>query len=219
MYDIIPDFVLQKIRDRYLAGVSDAEATFSDNKGDEDSLTGALGQAISTKVPISIKTDDGLYQYSINYRKLRGRGPNAPEKKFGADGIFQIAVYRGDGKLLRQKGLPFQAKKQWNHADKNLVKQAHKMLHLTGQGLVVDYSPAGYTACSAREVVHANGKKRALKAEGQLHDLGHVLANDFLECKIGAPNLYYDVEREVFTSEQPLQFIPHHAINTIIGIL
>jgi len=42
----LPDIVREFIRDRYLAGVADAEAQYDDALGDEDSLTGACGVLI-----------------------------------------------------------------------------------------------------------------------------------------------------------------------------
>ena len=43
----LPDIVREFIRDRYLAGVSEAQAQYDNAMGDEDSLTGALGALIS----------------------------------------------------------------------------------------------------------------------------------------------------------------------------
>jgi hypothetical protein len=46
MRDILPDFVIDILRDRYLAGVSDALAIFGTSAADEDALTRALGQPL-----------------------------------------------------------------------------------------------------------------------------------------------------------------------------
>lgn len=93
MRDIIPDFVISVLRDRYVAGVADAEAQFESGVADEDSLTGALGQAISMSEPYVFQTQAGVYSVKISWKKIRGRGLNAPERLYGSDGIFQIAVY------------------------------------------------------------------------------------------------------------------------------
>lgn len=49
MHRLLPDPTLRHFRDRYLAGVVDAEVRFGSGEGEEDSLTGGLGQAISTR--------------------------------------------------------------------------------------------------------------------------------------------------------------------------
>jgi hypothetical protein len=45
--DLLPGVVYDYLRDRYLAGTSDAVAHFDAHEADEDALTGALGQAIA----------------------------------------------------------------------------------------------------------------------------------------------------------------------------
>lgn len=97
MRDILPETLIGMLRDRYLAGVADAEAKFRFGAGDEDSLTGALGQAISMAQPIQFSGNGESYVVQVFYYKLRGRGRGAPEKSYGADGIFQIEVIDGAG--------------------------------------------------------------------------------------------------------------------------
>jgi hypothetical protein len=134
---LLPDGLKALIRDRYLAGVSDALAKYAFHAADEDSLTGALGNAIS--MPHAVVFGDGhrQYSYQVSYRKIRGRGPGAPEKQLGADGIFQIEVTDERGR--QTKGLPFQSKKGWRSVDSNLLKQARRMLETAGDGIVIDY--------------------------------------------------------------------------------
>jgi hypothetical protein len=178
--DLLPAGIYGYLRDRYLAGTSDAVAHFPAHAADEDALTGALGQAFSA-LPVVYSDNGSQYFADISYRKLRGRGKNAPEKRFGADGIFQIRVTDRDGAVVRQKALPFQAKKEWRRKDTKLIKQCEDMIREFGQGIVVDFSPTGYLACRAAEVVDFQGQHRALRDQGRLRDLGHVLADDFLE--------------------------------------
>jgi hypothetical protein len=213
--DVLPDLLINLIRDRYLAGVSDAAMKFPYSEGDEDSLTGALGQAISTPGPLTVNAGGDRYTYNISYRKLRGRGSGAPEKKLGADGIFQIDVTNNEGAPVVRKGLPFQAKKRWSKPDKKLVEQARKMLNSAGDGLIIDFSPLGYSACSALDAIQSEGRISAVKASGRLRDLGHVFADDFLECSIGVEGLYYDPIRQIFAYEDS----PAHTISTEIKIL
>lgn len=210
MRDILPDEVIQIIRDRYLAGIADAEAGFEFSEGDEDSLTGALGQSISTFEPVAFYINNRVFVWKIYYIKIRGRGPNAPEKNLGADGIFQIEVLDNKGQMLRRKGLPFQAKKRWNRSDKKLLNQTSRMLQATGDGIVVDYASCGYTACRAKDVVRAEGRKMELRREKRILSLGQMLGNKFLECSIGVIGLYY--EKDI-----GFERISNLPINHIIG--
>ena len=200
MRDILPDFVINQIRDRYLAGVADAEAKYKYNSADEDALTGALGGALSTSQPFTLIYEGRIYQVGIEVYKTRGRGAGAPEKTDGNDGIFQIEV-RENGRPLRRKGLPFQAKNQWKGSNSTLVSQCKKMRDKFQAGIAVNYHPENYSACNIDNVIGAGGKKKELKAEGAIHPLGQVLGNDFLECRVGRVGLYYDPNVQDYLTE------------------
>jgi len=43
--------------------------------------------------------------------------------------------------------------------------------------------------------IKANGKYDEI--EGEIRPLGKVLSADYMECKIGSREMYYDVEREM----------------------
>ena len=199
MYDILPSPLLRTIRDRYIAGVADAEAEFDASSADEDSLTGALGQSISTKGIQYFGFEDRIYKWQISYKKIRGRGAGAPEKTLGADGVFQIEVWDSAGNSLRKKGLPFQCKKGWRGTDKKLSKQAADMLAATGHGIVIDYTSSGYSSCNARKVVEVAGSRRDLAKGDGMQPLGQLLGNDFLECREGRVGLFYNPEAELFS--------------------
>lgn len=183
------------LRDRYLAGVSDAEATFSQNSADEDSVTGALAQALATPKPVRMSVGTKEYLINIFYRKLRGRGPNAPEKRYGSDGLFQIAVAVGNEPIL-SKSLPFQAKINWRGRNLALSKQAALMEKTTPGGLVIDYSQTGYKACPAYAVIEAKGSRTLLDRTHPARPLGQILSRDFLGCTLGIPNLFFDPDSE-----------------------
>ena len=197
MEDILPLFVLNDIRDRYLAGVTSAEFGYKYSQGDEDSLTGALGQALLTPPRIVYDNEGNAFAWSIYYFKLRGRGADAPEKDIGADGIFQIEVQGVTGNIIRRKGLLFQAKKRWSGTDQRLREQAKQLSSDPHKAIVVDYSPNGYSAFLARDVVQAEGNRRKLSRR-QVKRLAEVLGEDFLRCRIGVIGLYYDPEIERF---------------------
>lgn len=194
MKNIIPDYILKFLSNRYIAGVARAEFGYRYSKSDEDSLTGALGQELFDNWKIS-GTDGHVYQVSIYYIKMRGRGKGAPEKKIGADGIFQIEVTDINGKIIKRKGLLFQAKNKWKTTNKDLLRQAKLLLHLQKDSLVIDYAPEGYKGCLVEDVVKAGADKRKLK-NTKLLPLGLLLGQDFLFCNIGTADLYYDVDKE-----------------------
>jgi hypothetical protein len=195
----LPPIVRRFIQDRYLAGTANAEAQYRNAAGDEDSLTGALGALISTSGPVGFAVDSETNVFvEISYRKLRGRGHDAPEKRFGADGIFQIDVSADNVGRRFKKGLPFQAKKNWKGRDSRLAKQAEEMQRTLHAGIVIDYTPAGYDACGADAVVHSRGNRRVVDMAGSFQPLGQMLANSFLDCEIGTEGLYYDDKDERF---------------------
>lgn len=196
--DFLPSAAREFIRDRLIAGVADAEALFDLNAADEDSLTGALGQSISRHRPITFTSGDRDFRLRTYHRKLRGRGPGAPEKPLGADGIFQIDIEDETGQKIWQKGLPFQSKKEWSGSDSGLVGQAQKMIAEAGQGLVIDYTAEGYKACPANMVVEHQGRASVLRELALLRPLGHVLGDDFLNCIVGVEGLYFDPSSETF---------------------
>jgi hypothetical protein len=209
--ELVPSLVLATIREQLITGVADAEANFEDSEADEDSLTGALGQSIARSHRVAILEGDHEYVIRMRYRKVRGRGRGAPERPFGADGIFQIEVLNGDKASVWRKGLPFQSKKRWFGTDSRVVAQARKMINATGTGLVIDYSESGYRACPATVAIEHGGRAREIREARQLRPLGQVLGNDFLECRIGAEGLYFDPETESFEAEADM-----HLIETLV---
>jgi hypothetical protein len=194
----LPPLVRRFIEDRYLAGTADAEAQYLNAAGDEDSLTGALGALVSTSGPVGFSGDaTGEIVVQISYRKVRGRGPHAPEKRFGTDGIFQLQVTQ-QGQTIFRKGLPFQAKKNWKGRDRHLAAQAQDMKRRVGGGIVIDYTAKGYTACAIEPVIDAGGSRKRVADAGQIGALGQVLAHRFLDCEVGIQGLYYDDQNEAF---------------------
>jgi hypothetical protein len=199
--DLIPPFVVESLRQRLVAGVADAEAHYEYSKADEDSLTGALGHAISRLGPIVASDGPESYTVRTYYKKIRGRGPGAPEHSTGADGLFQIEVSDENDQSVWKKGLPFQAKKDWRGSDVRLSQQAADMIDTADQGLVIDYSPNGYRACRASVAVEHRGRASSVRTAGEFRALGQMLGNDFLDCTVGVEGLSYDSAEEVFLRE------------------
>lgn len=215
MRDILPEVVIQMLRDRYLDGVADAEAQFDNGAADEDSLTGALGQAISIARPLSIRVGAQSYTVQVDWRRVRGRGPNAPERLYGPDGLFQMAVFDDRGGILRRKALPFQAKISWNGANSDLLRQSHSLESSISGGLVVDYSPSGYRACTTAAAVAAGGNAIEVQRARAFQSLGKTLANDFLDCTVGSIGMYFDPATERFYNGGNL-LQPANAITTVV---
>ncbi|HTV39470.1 MAG TPA: hypothetical protein VMF08_02770 [Candidatus Sulfotelmatobacter sp.] len=184
----VPDAVLKLIRKRIEDGVADAEAKFSFNEADEDAVTGALGQAISTDKPVLFKGANGNYAYQITSAKVVGRGPNALEKRMGADAIFQVAVIK-EKKTVFSKGLPFQAKMMGGFRNKCALEQAEKLLQTSGTGIVVRYSSEGYCGMEAKEVVRQEKASQA-SPKPKPQKLATIFGNEFLRCRIGKIDLY-----------------------------
>jgi hypothetical protein len=215
MRDLLPSAVLDVLRDRYVAGVANAEATFDESRADEDAVTGALGQSIAMPQPMLVATPEAEYFVRISYRKIRGRGPNAPEKRYGADGVFQISVTDRHGRIIRQKALPFQSKMNWRGKNASLANQASHMEQELGGGLVIDFSQNGYKACPSQSVAAGRGSRTAVDRYGVMRPLGQILSRDFLDCVIGKQGLYFDVAQEEFVhpTEPGL-----HVVTTEVGI-
>ena len=198
MREFLPPEIISMLSDRYVAGVANAEAAFDMHQADEDALTGALGQSIATLEPMFFSTRTRQYEVSISYRKIRGRGRNAPEKLYGADGIFQIRVSGGPRDAEVIKGLPFQSKKNWQGKDGDLLKQAGDMQLKLRTGLVVDYSSNGYKACTVKAAIAASGNRRTAEKHDSMRPLSQILGKDFLECTVGTRGLFFEPNEEVF---------------------
>ena len=65
---MLPPGLKSIIRDRYLAGVSDAVAKFDMNAADEDALTGALGNNISMPSPRIFSDGERRYEVATRCR-------------------------------------------------------------------------------------------------------------------------------------------------------
>ncbi|WP_316233796.1 hypothetical protein [Bradyrhizobium sp. SZCCHNPS2010] len=213
----LPDGLKRIIRDRYLAGIADAEAKYQLNAADEDALTGSLGSNMSMAHPMTYSDGRRQFEYQVSYRKIRGRGAGAPERHLGADGIFQIEVKDETG--AKRKGLPFQSKKGWRGKDSNLLGQTINMIETAGGGIVIDYRPGRYTACLAHDVVQHQGNRRLVDAAGKAQSLGQLLGNDFLDCTIGQLGLYFDPETETWQTETPVPPSIEHVITTQVSVL
>lgn len=218
MRDILPAAVINILRDRYAAGVANAEAIFDQHRGDEDAVTGALGQALAIGEPIRFQLESQKYEIDISYRKIRGRGPRAPERVYGSDGIFQIRVKDKTGQIVAQKGLPFQSKMNWKGKDSSLLKQIKTMEETTPGGIVIDFALTGYKACTAKAAMAASGNRRSVEKFGAVQPLGQVLSRDFLDCTVGRRGLFYDADKESYGQLFPVDYKLLHVVTTEVVV-
>ena len=82
---------------------------------------------------------------------VRGRGRGATEKITGADGVFQLELRDLSGRIVRRKGLLFQAKNRWRRTSKKLREQAAVLAKEPGTGLFI------FTREFVRLRVHVSG--------------------------------------------------------------
>jgi hypothetical protein len=158
---------------------------------DEDSVTGSLGNDLVEPVPITIQVDGQIYLWSTTYYKIRGRGPNAPERELGADGIFQFEVFdQRVERMLVRKGLLFQSKLRWTGRDGRLLEQARDLFAQSPSAIVIDYSEKGYRAFAASDVVASNGNRRRIRS-AENKALAQVLGDEFVGCKRAGPRDCY----------------------------
>jgi hypothetical protein len=197
--DVLPSEVLTALENHFLAGVKRAESTYDLHQADEDSVTGALGQALAELGQTRMFLGGRTFAWRSSYRKCRGRGKGAPEKQLGADGMFELSVIDEFGQPIRRKGLLFQAKNQWRGSDPRLAAQAERLGGSYPGSVVIDYSPKGFAAFDAKDVSRLEGKRtqvRPIRRGG----LGAVLAFEFAHCRRGTVGMWFDGE-----SEQVLQ--------------
>jgi hypothetical protein len=192
--ELIPPDVLRALRDRIKGGIADAEAKFHLNDADEDAVTGALGQAISTAEPILFSSTDGDYALSIVSRKIRGRGLGAPEKHLGADGIFQIRVDIA-GKTLFTKGLPFQCKMRGGFSNQSVRKQATDLFRTAKTGVIIRYSEKGYSGVDVRDMPKPS-MPGLREIQPPVSSLASIFGEHFLNCEIGLRGLTFDREKD-----------------------
>lgn len=216
MLDLLPQDLLNEIGAQYRLAISEALAAYETQKADEDGLTGALGLAL-LKVNGKRTVDGVQYAWHTRSWRVRGRGPGAPERTYGADAFFELEVIDAEGAVLRSKLLPMQAKKQWHTLDQKLLEQVEKMQAACGASIVVDYRPEAYLAVDGETVLREDGTSMLLAPE-RLHSLGDLLADRFLTCKLGAVNFRYDDEQETLRAPdgQAIGGSPRYVVRTSV---
>ena len=158
-------------------------------RADEDTVTGALGQALLG--PGAFPIGDGrVVTWSTSYTRMGSSGPENPaEKRYGADGIFEIEV-TDDDRVTTRKSLLFQAKKEaYTFGNARLRKQAKKIASVPGGGIVIDYRPGSFVAVDAGAVSRAD--------EGVDEEPLERALESFVVCHRGSSAYYYEPDREL----------------------
>ncbi|MCL2041492.1 MAG: hypothetical protein FWG84_05560 [Bacteroidales bacterium] len=156
----------------------------------EEKLTGAIFSLLikdETKIEINIDGKIEIWTYSIIFKETRGNCKNAPETTLGTDGIIELIV--NENGREKKKSLLVQAKMDWKTKNSELYLQCFKMVPFFGSAIVVNYTDEGFETFGADDVFFNQGRKPEEKK--QFED---ILANDFLDCKIGAVGMYYEFD-------------------------
>ncbi|MBN2002243.1 MAG: DUF3883 domain-containing protein [Anaerolineae bacterium] len=182
-------------------------------------MTGALGQELLSENQV-VTANGSVYVWRTTYHKLRGRGKDADEKLFGADGIFQVEILDCQQGSLFRKGLLFQAKNRWQGKDEKLKTQAGMLASPPEIGIIVDYSDEGYSACSAKDAYEMEGDRRKLPDDAMI-SLAVMLGDEFLYCRKGLENVFYDVASGTYylpSTFGPIEKLTHIITTKIVRV-
>jgi hypothetical protein len=182
----IPSHVKEAIVKHVDKAISKAVAAYGSAAEEEDALTAQLGFALRT----SRRVADG-WTWSIDYTKLRGRGPHAAEKAVGADGILEMQVRTVEG--VQRKAALFQAKKAWKSNGK-LLEQAMLLSNWREAAFILNFTPTAIETFSIDDVVRSRGLRSRVT---RTHSFSQFIADTFFPCTVGNPDLVYDRERKV----------------------
>jgi len=191
--DLLPAVVYDAIEQHLHDGGVRAREGWEAGEDEEDTLTGHVGAIFQTDWSY-LRANGDAWSWRVRYKKFRGRGPGAFEKRSGADGIFQVEV--NNSLTIRFKGLLFQAKKG-RDLNGNLVEQVASMERIATNGSAVfEYGPDEYRGISGKDYLEAQQTRASRSAvRDKLQPLGTFLGREFLGCAVGLRDLYYEATR------------------------
>ena len=162
------------------------ENGFQNAYEDEDTITGDFLGSLRSDWK-SFSNNRGRWRWKIEYKKFRGRGKNAFESSTGSDGIIQITALNRNRNEVVRKGLLFQAKKN-DYFDPKLYDQCSNMEKIARNGSAIFiYKQNKYEFLTSSDFL-----------EGEYDmDLLCFSLKEFLRCKHGLINLYWDFESNV----------------------
>lgn len=184
----IPSQVKKAIKEHLNEAIDKAVKGFASSYEDEDVLTGHLFGLMKIEEQ-TIEIDDveigGTWKWTIDFKKFGGRGKGATESIIGADGIFELHLYRGNDVV--SKSLLFQSKLDWSNKDEKLYLQCSKLLTWLGAAILINYRQDDFETYSIDQVLSNHGLKPSINKS-----LQELLGTDFLDCLIGDSDLEYD---------------------------
>jgi hypothetical protein len=191
--ELIPVPVYESIQNHLRTVASSAPTGWERNRAEEDSLTGDLGRALSTRRSVLVNANGEDWRWSVTYKKFRGRGRDAFEKSSGADGIIQIETAVRDATFF--KGVLFQAKKGQGLRNEKLKEQLRAIEGLApGGSAVISFGPNGYFGIRGTDYLNPD----TMLVGSMIRRMSPLASffDGFLECSSGLRDLYYDAVRE-----------------------
>ncbi len=200
MRDVIPAPVFDQISEHFrTAAPGAARNAWRRGNQDEDTVTGDFLGRLSTDNWQSQSIDAEEWAWRVDYSKLRGRGPGAPEKEIGADGLVTIEVRSLRDGTRHVKSLLFQAKKHRVYSDAETVGQVKRIEAVApGSSAVFEYGEDSFTALPGPVV----GSSRR-EVDDSRQAIGSFLGEAFLSCTHGVRGLYFDAVRQLLVITPP----------------
>lgn len=184
----IPQEVKDDIKKHLDKSINIALEGFGSAYEEEDTLTGQLFGLLKCnqkKVIVNDVERGGVWKWSIDYKKFGSRGKGSTESIIGADGIFELHLFRNDSEV--SKSLLFQSKLNWTNKDKKLYEQCTKLITWLGAVTLINYTQDQFETYSLGQVLLNQGSKPEMEKK-----LADLLGIDFIDCKIGDSDLFYD---------------------------
>jgi hypothetical protein len=192
----IPKQVRADMRRRFASRIKKTVDEFDSAAEDEDVMTGHLGANLTTharKVHVPDLEIGGTWTWSLTYRKFRGRGPKATEKRLGADGIFELVLNGRGGPQV--KSMLFQSKMEGSGDARGLVTQCAQLTTWREAAAVLSYGPDQFDAFTLDAALGAKGHLPTTSGV----PLADFLADTFVGCEIGDTDLRYHADERMLT--------------------
>jgi hypothetical protein len=202
--DVLPAHVFQSIQQHLIQVGNSAHSGWQGASSEEDTLTGDFCGRLRIEWQTSVAAGRS-WKWRVRYKKFRGRGKRAFEKRSGADGIIQIEVTRDSGQVRTYKGLLFQAKKNLSGPNAKTIRQVQTMEKIVpGGSALFLYMPDAFRAIAGFTYLEHSSGVTVL-------NLGSFLGDAFLPCTCGLRGLYYDAVRELLlipAGDQDIRAVP-----------
>jgi hypothetical protein len=180
----VKEAIKNHLNESIARGIKGYESAFED----EDVLTGHLFGLMKIEEQTVVIDDveiGGTWKWSIDYKKFGGRGKGATESIIGADGIFELSLYRNNEET--KKSMLFQSKLDWKGKDEKLYLQSSKLLTWLGAVTIINYTQDQIETYAVDTVLVNQGQKPT-----EMKPLNELLGDDFINCFIGDSDLSYD---------------------------